>query len=254
MRKPTIIVHSPELPDCPLVKKIFGHKFRIHTAKMAEDFIERAHALPADAAVICFCSSLEDDLVLLERLKVSSGALPVLTCSKRLEPEFIRKASLRGVERFLLCDMEPEKIYDLVRDAIRDSELKAYLESCRSGSDNYSPYVRKFIEEIVHVYPLRITITEFAHRLRIDRGWLTKICKQVFNKTPTALLRHVWVHQALRMMLHTNLNNTEISVQLNYSNASSMAREFRKELGYCPRQARKRLLTNTPEELLSLSR
>jgi len=93
-------------------------------------------------------------------------------------------------------------------------------------------------------------VREFALRLGIDRGWLHKLCKEAFGISLTALLRSVWVHQALRMMQHTTLDNMEIALQLDYSEESSMAREFRKELGYCPTEARTQLIEKSPEELL----
>ncbi len=52
------------------------------------------------------------------------------------------------------------------------------------------------------------------------------------------------------MMQHTNLDNTEIALQLNYSEESNLARDFRSELGYSPTEARRRLIQHTPEELL----
>jgi AraC-like DNA-binding protein len=93
-------------------------------------------------------------------------------------------------------------------------------------------------------------VREFAGRLEIDRGWLHKLCEQTFGKPLIALLRHVWVHQALRMMKHTNLDNTDIALQFCYSEESSMARDFHKELGYGLTEARQRLTRQTLEELL----
>ncbi len=51
------------------------------------------------------------------------------------------------------------------------------------------------------------------------------------------------------MMKHTNLDNTEIALQLNYSEETSMARDFRKEIGLSPTEARKRLTSQSPVEL-----
>jgi len=52
------------------------------------------------------------------------------------------------------------------------------------------------------------------------------------------------------MMQHTTLDNMEIALQLDYSEESNMAREFRKELGCCPNDARRRLIEQSPEEIL----
>lgn len=53
------------------------------------------------------------------------------------------------------------------------------------------------------------------------------------------------------MMQYSSLDNQEIAMQLNYTEESSMARDFRKDLGYSPAEARLRLTHVTPEELLS---
>lgn len=51
-------------------------------------------------------------------------------------------------------------------------------------------------------------------------------------------------------MQKTTLDNVEIAQQLNYSEESSLARDFRKELGYSPTEARKRLTVQSPGALL----
>lgn len=251
MHKRTIILKSVQSAGCPLHNTIFDDRFTVLHTRTEEEFLRFAHTMPADVAVICLCSACYVDIDQLERLNVIAGILPVLTCSNSLNPEFIRKAALRGVERFLLCDMEPKRITELIHEAIRDNGLREFLHSCRYGSENASPYIQKFIDDIIHVFPHRMSVAEFAQRLNIDRGWLYKICKQTFLLSPASLLRRARVHQALRLMLHTNLNNRDIAVQLDYCNESSMARDLRKELGCSPREARRRLETHTPEELLS---
>jgi len=65
-------------------------------------------------------------------------------------------------------------------------------------------------------------------------------------------MRRLRVYQALRMMDKTGLDNTEIAIQLIYSEESGMARDFRKVIGCSPDEARKRLEMETPEEVLNL--
>jgi transcriptional regulator GlxA family with amidase domain len=77
------------------------------------------------------------------------------------------------------------------------------------------------------------------------------VCQQAFDKTFTHLVRRVWVYQALNMMKNTDLDNTEIAFQLHYTDASSLARIFRKELGYSLSEARKHLIENSPMEILT---
>lgn len=250
MAKRKLILYLKELPSCTCYGRIFNTEYETIVAYKEEEFFANLQNTPADAAVICCCSAREKDVENVLCLDALAGPLPVLTCSKTLNPEFIRKAAQQGATRFLMCDMRAEKIRDIIHDAIRDDGLKQYLHSCWSSNPVLSPHLSKLIDEIVHVFPHRMQVHEFAGRLGIDRGWLHKLCKRAFGKPPTALLRHVWVHQALRMMQHTNLDNTDIAFQLCYGEESSMARDFQKELGYSPNEARRRLTQQRPEEIL----
>jgi len=250
MSKHKIILFCLERSNCPYHDRIFNDEYELITANTEEEFFAYIHTVPADAAVICFCSACEEDVKNVLRLDALTGPVPLLTCSKTLNPEFIRKAAQRGAARFLVCDMGAEKIKAIINDAIRDNGLKEYVEERWPDSLESSPYTRKILDEIIHIFPHRMKVEEFAERLGIDRGWLHKLCKEAFGIPFTALLRSIWVHQALQMMQHTNLDNIDIAMQLDYSEESSMAREFRKELGCCPNEARLRLNEQSPKEIL----
>jgi len=128
--------------------------------------------------------------------------------------------------------------------------LKAYLEPCRLGEAVVSPYVRKMINEIVQAFPQPVNEGEMTARLGISRRWLQKLCGKTFGQSYIRLLRRLWVYQALHLMQQTELDNGEIALQLNYTEESSMARDFRKILGYSPGVARMHLGEKPPEELL----
>jgi transcriptional regulator GlxA family with amidase domain len=51
-------------------------------------------------------------------------------------------------------------------------------------------------------------------------------------------------------MRNTSLDDTEIALRLGHEDESSLGRIFRKELGYSPSEARRRLAGQTPDELL----
>jgi AraC-like DNA-binding protein len=108
----------------------------------------------------------------------------------------------------------------------------------------------KILNAIARAFPHRISERELSRQLGLSERWLRTLSRQAFNNTFGQLMRRIWVHQALRMMEHTDLDNTEIALHLNYSEESSMARDFRKELGFGCAEARKRLLNSTPLELI----
>ena len=250
MSKPKLILYSQALACCNCYEQIFNTEFDTLATDIEGEFIKKIHQEEADLAVVCFCSAKKKDAKALLRLEALSGPLPVLTCSKALNPEFISSAARQGIDCFLLCDMDKEKIRHLIYEALEGGGLREYLESCCPGNLTSSLYVRKMLDEIVHAFPHRLSAEELAKKLGITRRWLHDICKKAFGKTYRRVIRRIWIHQALRMMQNTALDNTEIALQLNYSEESSMARDFRKELGYDIKEARHRLANRTPEELL----
>lgn len=245
-----IILFSREITNCACYNKIFNGEFDTSVTDKENDFSDKIQNQRANAGIVCFCSAKEKDVDELLRLDALSGPMPILACSKTLNPDFIQLASKQGVNHFLFCQMAPEKIRTIINDLIRDGGVKEYLQSRWSSSQAASLHLHKLINEIVHTFPQRLKVQDFAIRLGIRRSWLHKLCHETFDMSLSSLLRHIRVHQALRIMQYTNLDNTEIAMQLNYSEESSMARDFRKELQYSPNEARKRLSKHNPAELL----
>lgn len=250
MSKPKLILYAQKLSACLCYNSLFNHEFEMFITGTEENFLRKIGDVNADVAVLCYCFAKEKDVEELSRLDALTGPLPVVVCSKSYNPNFIRLAAQRGVNHFLLCDMEVDKIRQFILTALRGSGLRSFLEFCCPGCHVSSPYVGKMINEILHAFPHRLTIKELSQRLGITARRLQMVCQQAFGKTFTHLMRRIWVYQALKMMQNTRLDNTEISLQLNYSDETSLARIFRKELGYSPTEARKRLSTYSPEELL----
>jgi AraC-like DNA-binding protein len=213
-------------------------------------FLNHLNNVQIDVVIICFYSANVQDVERLLSLDALTGPIPVLTCSKDLNPEFIRIAAQRGISHFIVSDMGVEKVKSIIIDAIRNHGLKEFLNKYFLNGNDLSPYICKLIDEIVYNFPHRLNVTESANKLGIDRGWLCKLCKQNCGKSPTSLLRAIWVYQALRMMQRTNLDNLDIALHLNYSEESSMARDFHKELGCNPSEARVLLTNHSPEDLL----
>jgi AraC-like DNA-binding protein len=249
MAKPKLVLYARDLVNCPCRDGIFDHDFELVTTETEDDFLKKIRHVGTDVAVLCFCSAEEEDVRALSQLSSITGPIPVLACSRIYNLEFVRLAAQRGVDHFLVCNMEPGKIRNRILKAIRGTNSSTFLESCcpRPAS---SPYVRKRINEIVHAFPHRLTTGELSERLGITGRRLQMICQQAFGRTFTQLMRRTLIYHALIMMKHTNLDDTEIAFQLQYSEESSLARVFRKELGYNPTEARKRLVAESPEELL----
>lgn len=250
MSRRKLILYSPALACCTCYEQIFNEDFDTFATDIAEEFVKRIHQEEPDAAVVCFCSTREADAGELLQLDALAGPLPVLTCSKALTLEFVSAAAQQGANRFLRCEWKQERIEATILEAIQRGGVKEFLEAGYPGSLGSSPHVRKMVDEIVHAFPHRMNQDQIAERLGISLRWLQKLCREAFGITYSHLMRCIWLHQALRMMKYTSLDNIEIAMQLGYSEESSLARDFHKELGYSPTEARRRLTHHTPQQLL----
>lgn len=248
--KPKIVIFSTEIYDCSCWGRLFNTEFEVEIIHSEPDFIRKARQASSDAAIICLCSSVESKIDNLVRSEALSGVKPLLTRSKHLNLDFVKTAAQRGVNHFLLCTMEKKAIQDIIFEAIEHGGLKEFLEIYYKQKLPLSHHVSKLVEELIQIFPHRPSAGQIANRLGISRSWLHEICHQAFGRSYSHLLRQIWVHQALRMMKRTLLDNTEIALHLNYSEESSMARDFRKELGFSPNEARQLLAKQAPGELL----
>lgn len=253
--KPKIVLYSQEHANCTCYENIFNHQFETVITGSEDEFLERLRTSPADAAVVCFCTAKEKNAEEFLKLESLAGPLPSLSCSVEISAGFVSHMAQRGFERFLSCRMPPEKIRAVIYEAISHGGLLEYIENYYpikyvKTQKRLSHHLNKTIQEIVHTFPSRIHESEMAQRLGISRNYIQKMCKQAFGITYIKLLRRIYMRQALHLMRRTPLDNTEIALQLNYSETGNMARDFRKELGCSPTEARKLLSDHSPEELL----
>jgi AraC-like DNA-binding protein len=250
MPKPKLIVYSQELPNCPSFETIFNTEFNTELVGTSKQFLNKIGKFSPDAVVVCFCSAQEKDSSELQRLDALAGPIPVISCSKNPTPDFVRMAVQQNVNRFLCCNWGKTKRDGIILEAIHHGGIEELIEVCHPGSLTFSSHVPKIINAVIHAFPRRLHERELAGQLKISQQWLRTLCRQAFAITFSHLIRRIWIHQALRLMKHTSLDNTEIALQLNYSEESSMTRDFHKELGYNSNEARKHLANYTPEELL----
>jgi AraC-like DNA-binding protein len=245
-----LILYSHELPGCPQLRSLFGREFETDVVETAGELSARLRRERTDAVVLCCCSARDGSVDALLRVAALAGPVPTLACCRSYNPTFIQLAASRGATHFLLCEMDGKAIREFVFRTIRVGGLRGFLGSQCPDGLHLSPYVAKLIDVIVRSFPHRPTTVEASGRLGVKARRLQTLCREAFGRSFTHLLRLIWVHQALITMRNTRLDNTEIALRLGYEDESSLARIFRKELGYSPSEARRRLAGQTPDELL----
>jgi AraC-like DNA-binding protein len=247
--------------NCKCSYSLLKKEFEINLHTSTESFFKALKESNSDAAVVCLNSEkslkgedhhFENQVRELTKFESFSGFMPLLSCTKGLNENFIHQAVDKGIRRFLSSDMEIEKITFLINDAIKQNELKKFIETKFPGCFERSSFAKKIIDEIVRKFPKRIYSDEMATKLKITERWLQHQSKKAFGISYKKLFKLIRVFHALRLMEKGDMDNNEISLQLNYTEESNMARDFRIVIGIPPNEARKKLSSNSSSQLIKL--
>ena len=252
MSKPKLIIYNQKSPGCSCFENIFNSEFMTELVGTPEQLLSKMKTYNPDAVVKCYCRAREKDVPELLRLDALTNLTPLIACFQTGSSEFVCTAAHSGAEYFLSCSWDRIKIVKVILEAIQYGGIKKFFKICYPDSFAFSshPHIRKIINIIADTFPRKLNENEFAEQLGISTRWLRTLCKQAFKIKFNKLMRRIWIYQALRIMQLTNFDNTEIALLLNYSEEGSMARDFNKELGYSPTEARKLLANHIPEEML----
>ncbi len=112
------------------------------------------------------------------------------------------------------------------------------------------PHAARIIDEVIKILPEIPDEKQVANRLNISQRALQKQLNKSLNTTFSKLARLFRVYYAMNLLYKTKYNNSEIAFKINYTEESSMARDFRVVLGLCPNETRIKLLVLTPKEIL----
>jgi AraC-like DNA-binding protein len=260
MRKKIIFYKEKKNETCNCFNEAIKKEFDINTQPSKEDFLKAFNKEKIDAAVICLGldQSIPSDKYNEEKIKELNkfgsfiGFIPVLSCTRKLDPNFIRQAVDKGISRFLSSELDTEKVKALLDDAINQNEIKKFIELKFPGCFERSRYAKKILNIVICNFPRKIESEEIAKELNISRKTLYQQSKKAFNTTSRKLTRILRIYYAARLMEKSELDNTEIAMQLNYSEESNMARDFRKVLQMTAGEARKKLVVITSNQLFNL--
>lgn len=252
MSKPKLLIYSQQLSDCPFFEIIFKTDFIVETVDAIEELKKRIKTFNPDAILACFCQGQGKDITELSSLDPISNLVPLISCSRIVSSDFVFASAKNGVDYFINCSGEKEKIVSTISKIIQHGGIKKFFEFFYPDSFAFSSYTNKIIKIIINAFPNRLHENEFARQLGVTPQWFRKLCTQAFKIKFSKLMRRIWIFQALRLMQLTDFDNSEIALLLNYSEEGSMVRDFRKELGYTPNKARELLTNQKPGDMLKL--
>jgi len=100
-------------------------------------------------------------------------------------------------------------------------------------------YILKFQQLLENNICEKHNVNEYAYDLKISRTYLNKLVKNYFNKTANQVIREYLLAEAKRKIVYSKNDISQIAFDLNFSEASSFVRFFKKMTGTSPNKFRK---------------
>ncbi len=171
---------------------------------------------------------------------------PPLALSKEEDQKFLHslfRKACKEVEREKESTEEVVRsILDLILlicDQLYPQELRTILK----GKGHI--LVKNFLKLLEENYQLNLRVNDYAELLAVTPNHLTQMVKQITGKTSVELLQDKITAEIKRLLVHTNMNVTEISDILSFPDQSYFTKYFKKMTGTTPLQFRKEYMKNT---------
>jgi len=98
--------------------------------------------------------------------------------------------------------------------------------------------VKRFYQLVEENYLKNLSLSDYAALLMVTPNHLTQTVKQFTGKTSTQVIKQKQILEIKRLLVHTNLNVTEIATQLNFDDQSYFTKFFKRETELTPLQYR----------------
>jgi AraC family transcriptional activator of pobA len=98
--------------------------------------------------------------------------------------------------------------------------------------------VKRFFQLVEENYLRNLSLTEYADLIGITANHLTQTVKLLTGKTSSQIIKAKQLLEIKRLLVHTNLNVSEIANQLSFEDQSYFTKFFKRETGLTPLQYR----------------
>ena len=102
--------------------------------------------------------------------------------------------------------------------------------------------VKKFFHLIEEHHQKNLSLSDYAGMIGVTPNHLTQTVKVLTGKTSLQIIKAKQLLEIKRLLVHTNLNVSEIANQLNFEDQSYFSKFFKRETGLTPLQYRNEAL------------
>jgi AraC family transcriptional regulator, transcriptional activator of pobA len=94
--------------------------------------------------------------------------------------------------------------------------------------------VKRFYQLIEEQYHQNLTVQQYANLLAVTANHLTQTLKQLTGRTSAEIIQSKQILEIKRLLVHTNMNVTEIATAMGFDDPSYFSKFFKRETGKTP--------------------
>lgn len=164
----------------------------------------------------------------------------------------------RGIEPILneyirQIQLELDNPRSFGQDELLKSYLKAFLIQVQRKKNEFEEKQGKqpfavdekrlqlieFINLVDANYTKGLTVAEYAGLMHVSSRTLSDLTHQTLNKTPSLMIQERIILEAQRLLLHSNLNVSQVAYRLGFDDPSYFVKYFKKHAELSPSEFRK---------------
>ncbi|MFC4388617.1 AraC family transcriptional regulator [Gracilibacillus marinus] len=129
-------------------------------------------------------------------------------------------------------------LYSILSILIQEHKAKVFADVRQDHKVSYAQEVLQYIHEHFHQ---KITISEIADEIGLDRSYLCSLFRNVYNKSIQEYLIHYRIQKACELLEHTTLAISSIAQSVGYEDPLQFSKLFKKIKQLSPKNYRQKI-------------
>ncbi|HET6558730.1 MAG TPA: AraC family transcriptional regulator [Prolixibacteraceae bacterium] len=163
---------------------------------------------------------------------------PPLQLESKEDVLFIERLFLQGIAELKTEYYSIEMLRSILDLILTTSASRYSIHGNNKNSGKGHILVKRFYQLVEENYQKNLSLSDYAHLLSVTPNHLTQAVRLFTGKTSTQIIRHKQILEIKRLLLHTQLNISQIASQLNFEDQSYFSKFFKRETQLTPLEYR----------------
>ncbi len=251
--KPLLLIIEDNDDIRSYIKKSLSNDYSVASASNGKDGLRKALEIIPDLIVSDIMMPEMSGIELTEQLKTDerTSHIPVILLTARQSDEARMEGYETGADDYIIKPFNSVLLKIRIKNLIESRrKLRALFGSgtqIELKKISVNPADEKFINRAVDIVKQYISDSNFtpdifAQEMAVSRAQLFRKIKAMTNQTVQEFITTIKLNRAAELLLTSDLQIGEISIDCGFSNASNFRRSFLKKFGVTPSEYKKSAL------------